>query len=111
MQVSLADLSEAVTELQAFYGTGSKLTPSQLMPWMEKFPAQLVTLAIQVAWTASIKKSLEAGQVPDDPLDTALLALNLLVDMVLQELSPVTRRKCEHLITELVHQQDRKSVV
>lgn len=33
-------------------------------------------------------------------------ALDLLADIVLQELNPVTRRKCEHLITELVHQRD-----
>jgi len=107
MRVSLADLlSEAVTELQVFYGTGFKLTTDQLMPWMEKFPAQLVTLAVQVAWTASVESSLEAGEAPDGPLDTVLQALDLLADIVLQELSPVTRRKCEHLITELVHQRD-----
>ncbi|KAF8238396.1 dynein heavy chain protein 1 [Tricholoma matsutake] len=107
MRVSLADLlSEAVTELQAFYVTGSKLTTDQLMPWMEKFPAQLVTLAVQVAWTVSVENSLEAGEAPDGPLDTVLQALDLLADIVLRELSPVTRRKCEHLITELVHQRD-----
>jgi dynein heavy chain 1 len=107
MRVSLAELlSEAVTELQAFYGTGSKLTTDQLMPWMERFPAQLVTLAVQVAWTTSVEDSLESGRAPDTPLDTVLQALDLLADIVLQELSPVTRRKCEHLITELVHQRD-----
>jgi dynein heavy chain 1, cytosolic len=107
MRVSLADLlSEAVTELQAFYGTESKLTTDQLMPWMEKFPAQLVTLAVQVAWTGSVEHCLEVGKAPNGPLDTVLQALDLLADIVLQELSPVTRRKCEHLITELVHQRD-----
>ncbi|RDB29164.1 Cytoplasmic dynein 1 heavy chain 1 [Hypsizygus marmoreus] len=107
MRVSLADLlCDAVTELQAFYGTGLKLTMDQLMPWMEKFPAQLVTLAVQVAWTASVEVCLEAGQVPEGPLDIVHQALDLLADIVLQELNPVTRRKCEHLITELVHQRD-----
>ena len=32
--------------------------------------------------------------------------LDLLADIVLQELSPVTRRKWEHLIAELVQQRD-----
>lgn len=107
MRVSLADLlSDAVTELQVFYGVDSKLTMDDLMPWMEKFPAQLVTLAVQVAWTASVESSLEAGKAPEGALDTVHQALDLLADIVLQELSPVTRRKCEHLITELVHQRD-----
>lgn len=107
MRLSLADLlSEAVTELQTFYGTGSKLSADQLMGWMEKYPAQLVTVAIQVAWTASVQGSLERTQAPDGSLDTVLQALDLLADIVLQDLNPVTRRKCEHLITELVHQRD-----
>ncbi|KII86419.1 hypothetical protein PLICRDRAFT_44012 [Plicaturopsis crispa FD-325 SS-3] len=107
MCLSLAELlSEAVAELQVFYGTGSKLPTDQLMAWMEKYPAQLVTLAVQVAWTASVDSSLEAGAVPEGSLETVLQALDLLADIVLQDLSPVTRRKCEHLITELVHQRD-----
>jgi dynein heavy chain 1 len=107
MRLSLADLlSDAATELQIFYGTGSKLPMDQLMAWMEKYPAQLVTLAVQVAWTASVEAALEFSQPPEGPLDTIHQALDLLADIVLQELSPVTRRKCEHLITELVHQRD-----
>lgn len=107
MRLSLANLlSDAVTELQVFYGAGSTLPMDQLMLWMEKYPAQLVTLAVQVAWTAAVEASLEAKQSPEGPLQTVTQALDLLADIVLQELSPVTRRKCEHLITELVHQRD-----
>jgi dynein heavy chain 1 len=107
MRISLADLlCDAVTELQTFYGNDSKLDIDQFMLWMEKFPAQLVTLAVQVAWTFSVENCLEAGTAPDSPLDTVHQALDLLADIVLRELSPVTRRKCEHLITELVHQRD-----
>jgi len=107
MRLSLAELlCDAVAELQVFYGNGSKLSMDQLIAWMEKYPAQLVTLAIQVAWTASVETALEASRAPDGPLDIVHQALDLLADIVLQELSPVTRRKCEHLITELVHQRD-----
>ncbi|KAJ7793303.1 hypothetical protein B0H14DRAFT_3560749 [Mycena olivaceomarginata] len=50
MRLSLANLlSDAVTELQVFYGAGSTLPMDQLMLWIEKYPAQLVTLAVQVA--------------------------------------------------------------
>jgi len=109
MRLSLADLlCEAVAELQSFYGSGSGSDVGRdgLMSWLEKYPAQLVTLAVQVAWTASIEKSLEDHQAPEHPLNTICQALDLLADIVLQELAPVTRRKCEHLITELVHQRD-----
>ncbi len=107
MRLSLANLlTDAVVELQTFYGSGSKLYMEPLMTWMEKYPAQLVTLAVQVAWTSSVEDALESGAAPDASLDTVHQALDLLADIVLQELSPVTRRKCEHLITELVHQRD-----
>ncbi|THH01513.1 hypothetical protein EW026_g1200 [Hermanssonia centrifuga] len=107
MRVSLAQLlCDAVAELQAFYGTGGTLQRDQFIGWVEKFPAQLVTLAIQVAWTASIESTFQKAEPLDGPLDTILQGLDLLADVVLTELSPVTRRKCEHLITELVHQRD-----
>ncbi|KAF8845443.1 hypothetical protein BDN67DRAFT_1065300 [Paxillus ammoniavirescens] len=107
MRLSLADLlCDAVGELQSFYGAGSPLDMDPLMYWMEKYPAQLVTLAVQVAWTTSVESTLESGKLPEGPLETISQALDLLADIVLQELSPVTRRKCEHLITELVHQRD-----
>lgn len=108
MRVSLAELlCEAVSELQTFYGNdSSELSKNDFMTWLEKYPAQLVTLAIQVAWTSSVETALEARLAPEGPLDTIRQALDLLADIVLEELSPVTRRKCEHLITELVHQRD-----
>lgn len=107
MRLSLATLlTEAVTELQSFYGSGPKVEVDQLMSWLERYPAQLVTLAIQIAWTSSVETSLEAAQPPEGALNTIHHALDLLADIVLQELSPVTRRKCEHLITELVHERD-----
>ncbi|KAH9922687.1 dynein heavy chain [Amylocystis lapponica] len=99
-------LCDAVTELQTFYGTGLSLPQDQFMAWMEKYPAQLVTLAVQVAWTASVETALESSQTLEGPLDTVRQGLDLLADVVLTELIPVTRRKCEHLITELVHQRD-----
>ena len=107
MRVSLAQLlCDAVAELQAFYGTGGSLPQDQFIAWLEKFPAQLVTLAIQVAWTTSIEAALQKSESLEGPLDTVRQGLDLLADVVLTELSAVTRRKCEHLITELVHQRD-----
>ena len=56
MRLSLAELlCDAANELQLFYGNGTKLMMNQLLAWMEKYPAQLVTLAVQVDWTALLK--------------------------------------------------------
>ena len=105
MRRSLAALlCESVSELQEFYGSGLEM--GSFMGWMEKYPAQLVTLAIQVAWTGAVEGSFQQGSTPDDPLNTIHKGLELLADVVLTGLVPVTRRKCEHLITELVHQRD-----
>ncbi|KZT06248.1 dynein heavy chain [Laetiporus sulphureus 93-53] len=107
MRVSLAQLlCDAVAELQTFYGSTTPLPQDLFMEWMEKYPAQLVTLAVQVAWTASVESALGSDSGLGGPLDTVRQGLDLLADVVLTELSPVTRRKCEHLITELVHQRD-----
>ncbi|KAI0090006.1 dynein heavy chain protein 1 [Irpex rosettiformis] len=107
MRKTLADLlCDAVAELKTIYGNGTPLVQDQFIAWLEKFPAQLVTLAIQVAWTASIEDALQRSESLDGPLDTVRQGLDLLADVVLTELTPVTRRKCEHLITELVHQRD-----
>jgi len=62
--------------------------------------------AILTTWTASVEATLEFSQPPEGPLDTIHQALNLLTNIMLQQLSPVTRRKCEHLITELIQQRD-----
>ena len=107
MRLSLAQLlCDAVDELQTFYGTGATLPIDRFIAWVEQFPAQLVTLAVQVAWTASIETAFESSHVLSGPLEVIKQSLDLLADVVLTELSPVTRKKCEHLITELVHQRD-----
>ncbi|KAG9049343.1 hypothetical protein FS837_010557 [Tulasnella sp. UAMH 9824] len=107
MRVSLALLlCDAVAELQEFYGTDAALQVDRFLAWIDKYPAQLVSLAIQVAWTATVEASLEASQAPEKALNTIGEGLGLLADIVLTELKPITRRKCEHLITELVHQRN-----
>lgn len=107
MRLSLAKLlCDAVVELETFYGVDGQLSMDTFQAWIEKYPAQLVTLAIQVAWTNAVEGVLSSSDSLEGPLGTVLQGLELLADVVLTELAPVTRRKCEHLITELVHQRD-----
>ncbi|KAG9099539.1 hypothetical protein FS749_001026 [Ceratobasidium sp. UAMH 11750] len=107
MRVSLAKLlCDSVAELQTFYGNGESLPSTQFITWIESYPAQLVSLAIQVAWTSSVESALANGASLEGALSTVRQGLELLADVVLTDLSAITRRKCEHLITELVHQRD-----
>ncbi|ORX61965.1 dynein heavy chain [Hesseltinella vesiculosa] len=129
MRVSLALLlSDGVSGLETLYGhpeetpnTDDDTTVSPgdaFLEWVDKYPAQLVVLAAQIIWTQSVDKALvsmedqglTSSDDPASPLQQTLglveKNLNILADAVLLDLSPIKRRKCEHLVTELVHQRD-----
>ncbi|KXS20765.1 hypothetical protein M427DRAFT_130976 [Gonapodya prolifera JEL478] len=112
MRVTLAMLlTDAVIELGGLYAS---LDPQKLLSWIDRFPAQLVILSTQILWTQSVDRALHAiearGTKTFDVLkpaaDKVENVLNALADAVLTDLAPLTRKKCEHLITELVHQRD-----
>lgn len=106
MRVSLAYLlSQAIAELNGFFKVDSSLSLDDLLAWTDSYPAQLVVLAVQIAWTDLVESSIITAGL------TSVLALvsqtlDLLADTVLQDIAVLQRRKCEHLITELVHQRD-----
>lgn len=96
MRLSLAALLvEAVAELNL----------DDLSVWIASYPAQLVVLAFQVAWTRQTEAALSSNTVPA-ALESVSRTLEYLADAVLQDIEPLHRQKCEHLITELVHQRD-----
>ncbi|GAA5808073.1 hypothetical protein MFLAVUS_001455 [Mucor flavus] len=113
MRVSLALLlNDAVTELDAIYNADEMSSPD-FMEWIDRYPAQLVVLAAQIIWTQSVDKALTT--IETNGGDHSLLQrsvelvernLNILADAVLLDLQVIKRRKCEHLVTELVHQRD-----
>ncbi|WVQ81477.1 hypothetical protein IAT38_003601 [Cryptococcus sp. DSM 104549] len=106
MRLSLAHLlSQAVAELSAFFAVGSEISLDDLLAWIDSYPAQLVVLAVQVAWTHLVEASISAAGLTG-VLTLVSKTLDLLADTVLQDIAVLQRRKCEHLITELVHQRD-----
>lgn len=115
MRMSLAQiLAESVQEMNFFY-LADTLEPVTFLSWIDKIPDQLVILSAQIIWTTIVERGLntisESGNLSDDqPLQRSLeyvqRALNVLADTVLQDLAPIQRKKCEHLITDLVHQRD-----
>ena len=106
MRLSLAQLlSQAVSELRTLFVIGAELSLASFLSWINAFPAQLVVLAAQVLWTELVESSFGSCQL-DQVLMLVLTTLDLLADTVLQAIAVSQRRKCEHIITELVHQRD-----
>lgn len=106
MRLSLAHLlSQAVAELRQLYAVGEEVSHSSLLAWIDLYPAQLVVLAVQVAWTDLVETAIVSNGL-DGVLTLVSRTLDLLADTVLQDIAVLQRRKSEHLITELVHQRD-----
>lgn len=111
MRTSLAlTLASAVDDLDRIYTLRDTLERDAFLAWAERYPAQVVVLGVQVIWTRWVDQVLKepaSGQTALGPvLDAVLKVLDVLADVVLGDLAPIMRRKCEHLITELVHQRD-----
>lgn len=106
-KLSLAEyLSEAIEVFEPLF-TADILDAEAFQQYLDAFPAQIVILAAQVVWTNLVEQALSAaGKGLDRVLHFEVRLLELLAESVLEELSPLTRKKCEHFITEAVHQRD-----
>ena len=107
MKSTLAELlSEAVLAFEQLTSS-SQIDDNEFTGYMDSFPAQIAVLATQVVWTTNVDSALSnGGEGLQDLFNTSLRLLELLAATVLGQLEPVTRKKCEHLITEFVHQRD-----
>ena len=103
-------LAELLTEAVGTFGplfTAPELEIDHLQDYMKTFPAQVMILGAQVVWTNLVQEALEAaGQGLAKLHDYEVRLLDLLAESVLQDLPALTRKKCEHFITEAVHQRD-----
>ena len=99
-------LVEAISQYQKIF-TSPDVDIDAFHVYIRTFPAQIVVLATQVVWTASIDGALAAGgRHLEALLETEIRILDTLASTVLGNLDLLTRKKCEHLITEFVHQRD-----
>ncbi|ODQ54001.1 hypothetical protein SAICODRAFT_70683 [Saitoella complicata NRRL Y-17804] len=112
MKLTLAGLlGSAVNGYQERF-MSNDLSEENMLSWLAQYPAQLSTLAAQVTWTSAVEETLARTERGDDssPLEDVVgqveRVLGLLASAVLKDLDLITRKKCEHLITELVHQRD-----
>lgn len=79
-----------------------------ILAWMEKYPAQVIILASQILWTMLVDSALQPSKREALGSVVTLLEerLKLLSLSVLNEMEVDLRRKCEQLLTEMVHQRD-----
>ncbi|KIW34320.1 uncharacterized protein PV07_01105 [Cladophialophora immunda] len=99
-------LAEAATAFKPLF-TAPELDVHQFQEYMTRFPAQIMILAAQVVWTDLVQGALEEGGQGLSKLhEYEVRLLDVLAESVLQDLPALTRKKCEHFITEAVHQRD-----
>lgn len=106
MQVSLAhQLEQAVTALELLDRTEQQ---DEFNAWIQKYPAQIVILSMQVSWSNKVEESLEKKKGLSLVLieEQIRLTLEMLAERVLTDLKKDIRQKYEQLITDLVHQRE-----
>ena len=106
MQISLANsLDKAVNEI----GTIDRETQTPIfLEWIEKFPAQIVVLSMQVVWSLLVEQAIDqkGGKTLVDVEKLIANTLVILAEKVLTNLKKDIRKKYEQLITDFVHQRD-----
>jgi dynein heavy chain 1 len=107
MKSTLAELlTEAIADYEALF-RAPHFEASAFHKYIAAFPAQVVVLATQAVWTSSVEAALVAeGTGLQELYDVEVKLLEVLASTVLEDLDILTRKKCEHLITECVHQRD-----
>lgn len=103
MRITLATLLAKAVEGIAQFSSES-IDSTLYLEWVDKYQAQLVVLAAQVAWSTNVDNALTTmgNSNEDTPIKGVLKVventLNVLADSVLQEQPPVRRKKLEHLV-------------
>ncbi|GAB7350693.1 hypothetical protein MBLNU459_g1254t2 [Dothideomycetes sp. NU459] len=107
MKETIADLFvKAVGDFDTIGGQ-EDVDASALEAYIVEYPAQVVVLAAQACWTKWVGTSLNTGgSTLPKWFERQVEILRLLAASVLGDLDALYRKKCEHLITEFVHQRD-----
>ncbi|QIW99025.1 hypothetical protein AMS68_004543 [Peltaster fructicola] len=100
-------LAEEFTEAYTEYDALDENDESAFEMFVTSHPAQVVVLASQAVWTSRVETALQSnGTALQALFDGQVKRLKFLAATVLKELDQLYRKKCEHLITEFVHQRD-----
>jgi len=107
MRESLAEiLSASLLEFTDLVNVMA-IDETMFQKFINDHPAQIVVLVAQIWWTNSVQLALEQeGSQLKTCYDKQVEVLQLLAAAVLDDIDVLQRKKCEHLITEFVHQRD-----
>ena len=109
MKTTLAELlDDAIQTFRPIYAN-PELDTQTFSEYIASYPAQIVVLATQAVWTESVEDAIDdrkSSRALQDLYRTEVAMLEELAATVLGDLDHLTRKKCEHLITEFVHQRD-----
>ncbi|KAK9454647.1 dynein heavy chain, N-terminal region 1-domain-containing protein [Dipodascopsis uninucleata] len=107
MRLSLAHyLDSALAEFRPIFGY-EDLTAEQLISWISKYPAQVVLLTCQIVWSEFTENVIR--NIPESLTNLYNYIegfLQNLATIVTKEITRIDRKKCEGLITELVHERN-----
>jgi dynein heavy chain 1 len=98
---------ESKTEVK----TTTTANDAHFFSWISKYPVQIIILAIQLNWTFLCEKALKGGMDAVKKLNSVVALLEkklhmLSLSVLESSMSIDLRRKCEQLLTEMVHQRD-----
>ena len=108
MHQTLASQLEQATQSLAALGGGGGMDNAAYFDWLEPLPTQIATLSTLVGWSNEVEAGLKAGieALKSGALKQTETVLRLLSERVLTDLKPDQRKKCEQLITVVVHKRD-----
>ena len=106
MRVSLGADTEASVK-SAITVMTANLNSNAFFAWMDSSSSQVAVVALQVLVCQNIEADITGpSQTFTSSSEFCKSLLNMLADAVLQDLSAIRRKKAEHFIGELVHQQN-----
>lgn len=107
MKVTLATVfQQAIADYEKLPQPVETNNGTAFLEFLDKYPAQIDLLVIQVSWSKLVEKALGSNTPLDPVLASVESALNLLASNIMGDLPAIRRKKYEHLITELVHHRD-----
>lgn len=84
----------------------NEIVSKKFMVWIQTYPCQTVLLSLQIYWTFACEEAFRNhNNALENLYERLVLLLEILSDFVIHELSVITRKKCENVITELIHKR------
>lgn len=106
VRVTLSNMLPDSLELLTRLLSEETFSPKKIMIWIQTYPSQISILTSQVLWTRRVEEAFVNGSGLEAVFESYAVLLQHMAHFVLQELSLVNRKKCESLVTELIHQRD-----